>query len=71
MEEKARASYVLCPNCEACPTVEVFEREVRIGEAENVVRLKVEEWNQLVRAIQQGELKEVQEPCGCGCCGCQ
>lgn len=28
----------LCPSCTACPTVEIGENEVRIGEGENTVR---------------------------------
>jgi hypothetical protein len=49
----------LCPGCDACPSVEIDEREVRIGEASNRVRLTPAEWNVLVRAIKAGELKEV------------
>jgi len=29
----------LCPACDACPSVEVDEHEVRIGEADNLVKL--------------------------------
>ena len=49
----------LCPRCDACPTVEIDEQEVRIGEADNIVRLTLAEWNVLVRSIRAGELKEV------------
>jgi hypothetical protein len=49
----------LCPGCDACPRVEIDEREVRIGEAGNVVRLTPGEWNVLVRSIKAGELTEV------------
>ncbi|HJW68357.1 MAG TPA: hypothetical protein VJ829_03275 [Candidatus Binatia bacterium] len=49
----------LCPACGACPAVEVDEHEVRIGEADNLVKLTPAEWNVLVRAIKAGELTEV------------
>ena len=49
----------LCPRCDACPTVEIDEQEVRIGEADNMVRLTLAEWNVLVRSIKAAELKEV------------
>ena len=49
----------LCPACQACPSVEIDEQEVRIGEADNLVRLTPAEWNVLVRSIRAGELKEV------------
>ena len=53
MEPKERLS--LCPLCEACPEVQLYDSEVRIGEAENMVRLKVDEWNTLVAKILSGE----------------
>lgn len=68
MEMKLIASYVLCPDCTACPTIEIYEDEVRIGEEGNQVRLKKEEWNRLVEVIKQGELKETGCDCGCDCC---
>jgi hypothetical protein len=49
----------LCPSCSACPTVEIDDREVRIGESDNTVRLTPEEWNVLVRAVKTGELDEI------------
>ncbi len=49
----------LCPACGACPEVVMYDEEVRIGEKGNLVRLKKQEWNELVRKIQNGELKEV------------
>ncbi len=49
--------YSLCPNCSACPTVEVYDDgTVTIGEAPNVVTLQRHEWNELVQAIQRGAL---------------
>lgn len=52
-------SVSLCPACGACPAVEVDDNEVRIGEAENLVKLNRAEWNELVRAVKRGELTEV------------
>jgi hypothetical protein len=52
-------SISLCPGCDACPSVEIDEHEVRIGEAGNLVKLATAEWNVLVRAIKAGELTEV------------
>ena len=49
----------LCPNCDACPMVEIDDQEVCIGEAGNVVRLTPAEWNVLVQAIKTGELNEL------------
>ena len=49
----------LCPACSNCPTVEIDDHEVRIGEGDNRVRLTPAEWNVLVRAIKAGELVEV------------
>ncbi|GBD39732.1 hypothetical protein HRbin37_02018 [bacterium HR37] len=57
MEPRERIS--LCPVCGACPEVEVYDDEVRIGEEGNMVRLSVEEWNTLVDKILSGELKKL------------
>jgi len=32
-------SITLCPACDTCPSVEIDEHEVRIGEADNLVKL--------------------------------
>lgn len=53
--------FSLCPACSACPAVEIEEREVRIGEGGNLVKLSPAEWNLLVRAIKTGELHEIDE----------
>lgn len=50
---------MLCPACGACPEVAVYGDRVHIGEKDNLVRLKKEEWNELVRKIQAGELKVI------------
>jgi hypothetical protein len=57
MEPRERIS--LCPVCGACPEVEVYDDEVRIGEEGNMVRLSVEEWNTLVDKILSGELTKL------------
>ncbi len=49
----------LCPACNACPAVEIDDRQVRIGEGDNLVRLSPAEWNTLVRAITAGEVGEI------------
>jgi hypothetical protein len=49
----------LCPSCTACPAVEIGDREIRIGEESNTVRLTPAEWNVLVRAVRAGDLDEV------------
>ena len=49
----------LCPACTACPSVEIRDHEVLIGEGSNTVRLTPAEWNVLVRAVKAGELNEV------------
>ncbi len=55
--EKGKVS--LCPACGACPAVEVDGDEVRIGEAGNLVVLRKEEWNVLVRLIRSSQLTEL------------
>jgi hypothetical protein len=49
----------LCPHCDHCPTVELSDHEVHIGEAGNLVKLTPAEWNMLVQAIKAGELAEL------------
>lgn len=51
--------YTLCPDCVACPEVEITDQEIRIGEDENTVRLPPAAWNELVRLIRAGKLGEV------------
>ncbi|HKV43932.1 MAG TPA: hypothetical protein VJT32_04555 [bacterium] len=50
---------LLCPACSACPTVEIGDREVRIGAGDNLVRLSPAEWNVLVEAIRTRELDKI------------
>lgn len=49
----------LCPACAGCPSVEITETRVTIGEDQNTVRLTHAEWNELVARIRSGELREV------------
>jgi len=50
----------LCPACTACPEVEITDQGVTIGEDGNTVRLSHAEWNELVRLVKSGELREIQ-----------
>lgn len=47
----------LCSGCQHCPAVAFLRDEVRIGEGDNLVTLKKEEWNTLVEKIKAGELQ--------------
>ncbi|MGH6975128.1 MAG: hypothetical protein ACRED7_06755 [Stellaceae bacterium] len=49
----------LCPACGDCPSVEIAEDGVTIGEDCNTVRLTHAEWNDLVARIKHGELHEI------------
>ena len=49
----------LCPECDACPEVVIDAAGVRIGEADNIVRLNHAEWNQLVVLVRSGKLPVV------------
>lgn len=49
----------LCPDCTACPEVEITDTGVAIGEDANIVRLSHAEWNELVALIKRGDLHEV------------
>jgi hypothetical protein len=51
--------FTLCPDCDACPEVEITDQGVKIGEKENTVRLSHTEWNELVQLIKRGDLSEV------------
>ncbi len=53
-------TFSLCPDCELCPEVVIEADEVRIGEADNIVRLSHAEWNQLVSLIRSGQLSAVE-----------
>lgn len=54
----------LCPECGACPEVEVIQDEdrtltVRIGEGDEKVALSSSAWNTLVRYVREGVLGEL------------
>jgi formate dehydrogenase maturation protein FdhE len=49
----------LCPACGGCPTVEITDKGVAIGEDNNTVHLTHAEWNELVARIKRGELCEI------------
>ena len=49
----------LCPACTACPEVEITDQGVKIGEDGNTDRLSHADWNELVRLVRSGELREV------------
>ena len=51
--------FSLCALCTACPEVVIADDGVIIGEDANTVRLSHAEWNELVRLIKRGELREV------------
>ena len=51
--------FTLCPACTACPEVEITDQGVTIGAEANAVRLSHAEWNELVRLVRSGELREV------------
>ncbi len=59
MEVKQKVS--LCPECTACPEVEVLHEEgravaVRIADGEQAVSLPKTAWNTLVRYVGEGVL---------------
>lgn len=54
-------TFSLCPECDACPEVVIDAEGVRIGEAENLVRLSHAEWNQLVQLVRSGRLSATEQ----------
>lgn len=53
-------AFSLCPECGACPEVVIGADGVRIGEADNIVRLSYSEWNQLVALVRDGRLPPIE-----------
>ena len=51
-----RITFSLCPECDACPEIVIETEGIRIGEADNIVRLSHAEWNQLVALVRSGKL---------------
>ncbi len=54
------ATFSLCPECDACPEVVIDAEGVRIGKADNMVRLSYAEWNHLVALIHGGKLSSIE-----------
>jgi len=46
----------LCSECDKCPTVEISETSVKIGEEGNMCILSMEDWVTLKGKILDGEL---------------
>lgn len=51
--------FSLCPDCAACPEIEITDDGVRISEDANTVTLPHAEWNELVRLIKRGDVHEI------------
>jgi hypothetical protein len=53
----------LCPACSGCPSVEITDQGVTIGEDDNTVKLTHAEWNDLVarapRRAARGVLNQI------------
>ncbi len=47
--------------CDACPEVVISREGVRIGEADNMVRLSHAEWNHLIELVRSGKLPAVDQ----------
>ena len=57
--EKKKFIYDLCGK-KCCPVVTITENNtVEIGENNNLVKLKKNEWNKLVDGIKNGQLKKI------------
>lgn len=60
MMPASRRTYSLCPDCDACPGVEIRDDgTVAIGEAPHVAVLTAPQWNVLVSAVRSGVLGEI------------
>lgn len=60
MMPASRRTYLLCPDCDACPGVEIRDDgTVAIGEAPHITVLTSPQWNVLVKAVQSGVLGEI------------
>lgn len=62
VEVKQKVS--LCPECGACPEVEILQHEgrpvaVRVGEGNEKITLPKEAWNTLLRYVREGVLEEL------------
>ena len=57
-----RTKFTLCEHCDECPEIEITDHGVTICEDAKTVRLSHAEWNELVRLVKSGELREVALP---------
>ncbi len=55
---KNKIEFLLCGK-KCCPVVIQTEQGVEIGEKNNLVKLKPDEWNKLVEAIKSGKLNKI------------
>lgn len=53
---QANKTVTLCPECDACPEIKLYDSEIIIGEQGNMVKLKLDAWNTIVEKIQSGEI---------------
>ena len=53
-------TFSLCTECEHCPDVAIEADGVKIGEADNMVRLSHAEWNQLDALVRSDKLTAVE-----------
>lgn len=56
---ESKRTITLCPECDACPEIKVYDDHVTIGEEGNKVTLKVEDWNNIVGKIKNNEIGKV------------
>ncbi|MGB7291706.1 MAG: hypothetical protein WBD99_06020 [Thermodesulfobacteriota bacterium] len=49
----------LCPACDLCPEVKIYDNHATIGEVGNMVTLNKFEWNTLVEKIISGALGQL------------
>lgn len=64
MAVEVKQQISLCPECGACPEVEVLHHEgrpvaVRIGEGDEKITLPKEAWNTLLRYVREGVFEEL------------
>lgn len=64
MAVEVKQKFSLCPECGACPEVEVLYHEgrpvaVRIGERNEKITLPKEAWNTLLWYVRKGILEEL------------
>lgn len=55
----AKRTITICPECSACPEIKVYDDQVTIGKDDNIVSLKIDEWNNMVDKIKNDEIGKV------------